>query len=227
MRPGTVRVYAITNSRTVPVIPGLRAIRVGTLAALVAGTRQAPVPSPANLRRYHRTIAAIADALPAALPARFGTLMTEAELAVVLDARAPSFSAALRRVRGRVQMTLRLTGAPTRRGRPSPLDAARGALSASRRADRPPATPGSGRAYLRALAIRDRDISGFDTVRDALRSWIEEERVERRGDVVTVYHLIPRRSSAAYARAAARSIPTAGFRGVVSGPFPPYAFSAW
>ena len=75
-----VTVYAITNSRTVPDIPGLRALRVGTLAALVTDTRRTPAPSPANLRRYHRTIAAIADALPAALPARFGTLMTEPEL---------------------------------------------------------------------------------------------------------------------------------------------------
>lgn len=210
----TVTVYAITNSRTVPVIPRLRAVRVGTLAALVADTRRTPAPTPANLRRYHRTVAAIADALPAALPARFGTLMTEAELAIVLHARAPSLIAALRRVRGRVQMTLRLTGARSRRGEPS---------------GPPPAKPvtGSGLAYLRALAVRERDIPGFDGVRTQLRSWIEEERVERRGDVVSVYHLVPRRSAGAYARTAARSITDAGLRGVVSGPFPPYAFSAW
>ncbi len=225
-----VTVYAITNSRTVPDIPGLRALRVGTLAALVTDTRRTPAPSPANLRRYHRTIAAIADALPAALPARFGTLMTEPELAIVLQARAPSLIATLRRVRGRVQMTLRLTSALRRRAGPSPLDSARGALSASRRGGRsgpPPAKPVSGREYLRELAASDRDIPGFDTVRQALESWIEEERVERRGEVVTVYHLVPRRSSAAYARTATRSIPAAGLRGVVSGPFPPYAFSGW
>lgn len=211
MKPATVRVYAVTNSRTVPDIPGLRAVRVGPLAALVASARRAAAPSPANLRRYHRTIADIADTLPAVLPARYGTLMTEPELAIVLHARAPSLIAALRRVRGRVQMTLRLTAMP----------AGKGSGSASQ------ATPVSGRDYLRALAARERDLAGFGAVRSALRSWIKEERVEHRGDVVSVYHLVPRRSSAAYARTAAGSIAQAGLRGVVSGPFPPYAFSTW
>jgi hypothetical protein len=201
-----VTVYAITNSRAVPHIPGLRAVRAGPLTALVASARRAPAPSPANLRRYHKTIAAIADTVPAVLPARYGTLTTEPELEMVLHSRVQSLITALRRVHGRVQMTLRLTGVA------SPAE---------------PLKTSSGRAYLRALAGRERDIPGFDAVRAELRSWIDEERVERRGDVVSVYHLVPRRSSAAYARTAARSIAGAGLRGVVSGPFPPYAFSVW
>jgi hypothetical protein len=131
--------------------------------------------------------------------------MTESELASVLRSRAQSLTASLRRVRGHVQMTVRLTGVP----------------------QTPPVKATSGRAYMRALAERERVMPEFDSVRSALGSWIKEERVERRGHVVSVYHLIPRRSSGAYARAAATSIAEAGLRGVVSGPFPPYAFSAW
>ena len=151
-------------------------------------------------------MAAIADALPAVLPVRYGTLMPEPELAIVLHARKQSLLAALRRVRGRVQMTLRLTDV---------------SLPAK------PVKASSGRAYLRALAVRERAIPGFDSVRSALQSWIDEERVDRRGQVVSVYHLVPRRAAAAYARTAARSMKESGLHGVVSGPFPPYAFSTW
>ena len=63
-------------------------------------------------------------------------------------------------------------------------------------------------------------------MRSALGAWIVEERVERKGEVVSVYHLIRRQAAAAYGRAATAALARAGLRGVVSGPFPPYAFSA-
>jgi hypothetical protein len=201
----TVNVYAITSSRGVPDIDGMRVIRVGALAALVTDVRRPPAATPANLRKYHRTLAIIADAVPATVPVRFGTTMSESELAIILFSRAISLTKTLRRVRGRVQMTLRLPGT--------------GRFTA------PPAGPvKSGREYLRTIAARERDVPGFDAVRKILARWIMEERIERRDNIVSIYHLVPRRSAAVYARRANAAMADAGVRGVVSGPFPPYAF---
>jgi Gas vesicle synthesis protein GvpL/GvpF len=211
VRSRAVSVYAVTNSRTVPDAPGLRPVRVGNLTALVASARRAPAPTAANLRRYHETIAAIAAVLPAVLPVRFATIMTEPELVLVLRARAKSLTETLRRVRGGVQMTLRLAGVPQQ-------DAA---------AVRPPGGRArSGMDYLQQRAAREREVPGFEAVRSVLGAWIVEERVERKGEVVSVYHLIRRTAAPAYRRAATAALVRAGLRGVVSGPFPPYAFSA-
>ena len=209
-----VGVYAITGSRLIPETPGvrLRAVRVGALTALVSDVRRSPAPIPAHLRRHHRVIAAVADALPAVLPVRFGTVMTEPELAIVLHARQQFFRSALARVRGRVQMTVRLVGKDQDRR-----------SSASHRVR----SAESGAAYLQARAASAREVEGLAPVRTALARWIRDERVEHNGAIVSVYHLIPRRSSAAYARSAGQALAAAGLRAVVSGPFPPYAFSSW
>ena len=209
----SVGVYAITGSRLIPETPGvrLRAVRVGALTALVSDVRRSPAPIPAHLRRYHGVIAAIADALPAVLPVRFGTVMTESELAIVLHSRAQTFGAALARVRGNVQMTVRLVTAHRDRPSTSP----------------PVRSMASGTSYLQSRAVSAREIEGFAPVRAALARWIRDERVDRSGAIVSVYHLVPRRSSSAYARAAERTLAAAGLRAVVSGPFPPYAFSSW
>jgi hypothetical protein len=208
----TVSVYAITGSRLIPETPGvcLRAVRVGALTALVSDVRRAPAPIPANLRRHHRVVAAIADAVPAVLPVRFGTVMTESELAIILHSRAQTFRAALARVRGNVQMTVRLVNS-----------------GGTRVAVPAPGKTDSGKAYLQARAASARDVEGFAPVRAALTRWIRDEHVERAGAIVSVYHLVPRRSSSAYARAAERTLAAAGLRAIVSGPFPPYAFSSW
>jgi hypothetical protein len=55
--------------------------------------------------------------------------------------------------------------------------------------------------------------------------WVRDERVEHRGEVSSVYHLIPRASTEAYRRAVQTSADAAGLRVIVSGPWPPYAFS--
>lgn len=214
MTSGTVTVYAITSSRIVPQIAGLRlrALRVGPLTALVASARRAPAPTTAALRRYHQTITAIAAALPAVLPARFGTRMTEPELATVLHLRAAAFRAALKQVSGRVQMTLRLTGTGTN----TEQRAAGGGRTASRE---------SGTAYLRSLASQSQ-VPGFAPIREALGRFIKAERVEHQGAVTSIYHLVPRRSAGAYATAAAEALSASGMRAVVSGPFPAYAFTA-
>jgi len=210
-------VYAIASDNRVPSISGiaLRAIGTGRVWAIVAPARRAPDPTPTRLRRYHRIVTAIADHSAATLPARFGTIIDEAELMVVLRSRKPALTSALRHVRGHVQMTMRVLdigGAP--------------ALASTQRQG---AAPQSGRDYLhqRAAATNSRQIPGFAPVRDALGRWVRDEHVDRTQDVASVYHLVRRSAVNAYLRAAGGAISESGLRVVVSGPFPPYAFTSW
>jgi hypothetical protein len=210
-------VYAIAAAGRTADVGGLRlrAIRRSGVAAFVSDVRQAPKATPYQLRRHHRIVAGLAGQLPSILPVRFGTVMDEGELAAILVMRHRSLTTALRHVRGRVQMTLRIPA-----GEP-PV--------------RPPAgrpVPGRqrGRRYLEtraAAAAAERQIPGFDPVRAALGRWVRDERVERIRGVASVYHLVPRASVEAYTRAAQAAMTQHSVRAVLSGPFPPYAFTSW
>jgi hypothetical protein len=207
-------VYAIT-ARPCALNAGgvrLRAIGGGPVWATAALVRRAPAVTPASLRRYHRIVTAIAAASPAVLPVRFATLMEEPELLAVLRARRTALAAALRHVRDHAQMTVRLIEPAS-----PPARAARLAV------------PRSGRDYLaaRADAISSRTIPGFAPVRRAVEQWVREERVERTAGVTSIYHLVPRRADGRYREAAVAALQDAGVRAVVSGPFPPYAFTSW
>ena len=87
----------------------------------------------------------------------------------------------------------------------------------------------SGREYLRVRA-RDaaarRVVPGFEPMRAAVARWIRDERIEHRGGVSTIYHLIPRASSTRYRQALGDAASAAGLPAVVSGPWPPYAFTS-
>jgi len=189
----------------------LEIVRAADLAAVTGERRRAPRPTVAAMRRYDAVQRALADQLPAVLPARFGTCMGSVEeLAFVLRARDASLRAALREVRGRVQMTLRSADAETARGAPA--------------TDR-----GSGLAYLRsraAGAARSREVPALAPVLSAVTRWVRAERVVRYGQVASVYHLIPRGSVQAYANAAQQAADATGVRMVLTGPFPAYAFGA-
>ena len=160
----------------------------------------------------------LAERFPAMLPARFGTVMPADELMFILSSRRVGLSRALSHVRGRAQMTVRIMETEGREGAVTegpPLH--RSAISRS------------GRAYLRARAreaAAQRHIRGFEPVRAAVARLVRDERVERRGTVSTVYHLIPRASSERYRQALERALAAAALSAVVSGPWPPYAFAA-
>ena len=131
-----------------------------------------------------------------------------------LRARDASLRAALREVRGRVQMTLRSVDP----------DSASVAPPGGRPTDR-----GSGLAYLRsraAEAARSREVRALGPVLSAVTRWVRAERVARSGTVASVYHLIPRGSVQAYANAAQRAAEAAGVPMMLTGPFPAYAFGA-
>jgi len=210
----TLCVYAITATPCALVVSGVRLHSVGSghVWATAAPVRRPPALTSASLRRYERTISAIADSSPALLPVRFGTVMEETELLAILRSRRMALAAALRQVRGHVQMTVRLI-TPA-----SPPDETAGTRGSR-----------SGRDYLtaRAAAASSRKIPGFASVRTILERWIKEERVERTSGVTSIYHLVPRRAAGPYRQAVVAALQDAGLRAVVSGPFPPYAFTSW
>ena len=212
-------VYAIVPGRPVPSIrvrdERLRVVRRGPVAAVVSESPRGRSPSPANLRRHDRVMRALAGRVTAILPVRFGTSMAEDELTFVLTARRAAFVRALAHVRNRVQMTVRVPGARSPVHDPSPA------------VYQAHATAATGREYLLTRARQvaaARAVPGFAPIRESVRRWVRDERVERRGTVASVYHLIPRTSADAYRRAVGHASADAGLRVIVTGPWPPYAF---
>lgn len=200
-------VYAVTSSRGTAAGTGLsrerlRVVRAGGLAAIVGDARGPARPTPASLVGYDRIIQALSARNRALLPARFNTLVEdEDEVRLILRSRQGSLRNALGRVRGRVQMSVRLKSVP------------------------PPERSGralSGADYLRGRASAGR-VAEFEPLREAVARWVRDARVERKADVATIYHLIPRASVSAYVRTLKAAAGPQPLR--IAGPFPPYAFA--
>ena len=190
----------------------LRLIVAAGLAAVVGEVARVPRASIAAFRRHDAVVRALAGKLPAVLPVRFGSCMGIEELQLVLRARRAPLRAALRSVRGRVQMTLR------------------GVDDASVPPRRVGAYYASGGAYLRArtlAAAREREGHSLAPLLPAVSRWVRAEKVERRAGIASVHHLVPRGCVAAYARAMHRTAEAEGVRMTLTGPFPPYAFGTW
>lgn len=217
-------VYAVTGAAAGPIrVRGFRGealtlIRVAGLGAVVGPAGRAPKPTAANLSAYHDSLQRLSRSLPSVLPVRYGTLMSDEEIAFVLRARRQSLRRALRLVKGRLQMTVRL------------IETGDGAHVSSEAVERDGAAgAGSGTAFLMAkasTAARARAVPAFDGLRPAVRRWVRAERVERRKGVVSIYHLVPRGSAAAYQRALRAAATAAGTAVQISGPFPAYAFAS-
>ena len=214
-------VYAIVGARaaSMPLRTGqrLRVVRSGTVAAVVLEVRRSPSPSEANLRGYERTMRELAERYPALLPARFGTVMKAAELMFVLSSRGPALSRALAVVRNKAQMTVRLVTRNEKARRTAAADQGVSSISSS------------GRDYLIArarAAAAERTVTEFEPLRAAVMQWVRGERVERKGSVPTVYHLVPRGSAERYRKALEQAAAAAGVPLAVSGPWPPYAFTS-
>ena len=203
----------------------LSAITVGRVTAIAGELARPPKPTERTLRTYDRVVHSLSERLPAVIPVRFGTCFADLEeLTMILRARQYTFRSSLRALRGRVQMTTRVMPGSGILGpgseESSPATSVRSPIP-------DPRSPGA--AYLRARATavaREHEIPGFAPLRAAVRRWVRDERVEKRGGFVSVYHLVPRGSAQAYRRALERSARDAGLRLVVSGPWPPYAFSS-
>lgn len=212
-------VYALASRLAGPAAPGrisvrgvlgepLQAVRIGPIDAIVGRVRAIPKPTDSNLRRYSRVMSALWRRTPALLPARFGTSARDlADLQVMIRSRERTLRRSLRAVRNRAQMTVRLVT----KGEP---DTARAT----------PKGKQSGTQYLRARQ-RAYAVPSFAPLRAAVRRWIRDERVEKRGGVASIYHLVPRGSADRYESAIQEAARTAGVRMILSGPWPPYAFA--
>lgn len=213
-------VYALTDA-AIPAWAddgrGIEAIPVGRFFAVCERRAAAPAVDEAELRRQHAIVLRIAESAPAVLPARFGSLVDDAELARILHDRAEVVLAALDRVRGHVQMTVRI--------------AVDGSLPAGgEETTRSPALQGcsptgSGRAYLQERfrqAIPDIPPRACVPL-NAVKKWVADERRPARGTgMITLYQLVRRADVQQYKDALAHA-DVAGMR--VSGPWPAFAFA--
>jgi hypothetical protein len=186
-------------------------LEVDRLFAAVERVTTAPALTEAALRDQHRIVLRLSSETDAILPARFGALMDQDELERVVRLRRAALRTALRQVRGRQQMTVRVFG---------PAPARRGALVAASGTDYLLARARSSRAFLPPLAR---------AICRAVRPLAVLERVDpgRGGVQATMHHLIQRDSIQRYldlvdATVSARESPPAV---AVSGPFPPFAFT--
>jgi hypothetical protein len=87
---------------------------------------------------------------------------------------------------------------------------------------------GPGARYLKVRATAERDPEALGSLRELVAGLVRAERVERGSGplVATVYHLVERGRTRAYASAVRRvASRIAPIRVTVSGPWPPYAFA--
>jgi hypothetical protein len=191
----------------------LNTVEADGIFAICERRRAAPAPTDTFLREQHARVVEIAAHVPALLPARFGAFMTKPDLVVLLWSRAAEIRHALDLVRGRVQMTLRITG-PRRRSSPF-------------------VPPGTGREYLeqRRRARVPPLPRTVRTLLTSLRPLVASERIEAAEGplLATVYHLVEAAQVARYQRAIGRHALKAGStptRVLVSGPGPAFAFTS-
>jgi hypothetical protein len=196
----------------------LRAVDCGDVVAVVGDMLEPPAIDAAALHEHDRAVRGIAAVAEAVLPARFGSLVgDQAELARRLQPLGPTLAAALARVAGTEQMTIRVyerePTAPTATS--AAPDLGPGARYLVERAQRP------GHETWRAVR---------DALLPALAPLVRAERVESHDTpplVATVHHLIERGRGELYAATAHRAATAlTGAAIEVRGPWPPYAFAA-
>ena len=191
--------------------PRMEIVPVDELFAAIQRRSAAPRVSEAALRQQHRIVMQLAKRAGAILPARFGTLVDRLELERVVRMRRVTLKDALRQVRGKQQMTIRVFGAAP--------------------AKRPSRVPASGTEYLRDRAASRRPVlsDAATAIRRSVRSVVSAERVDpaRPGLQATMHHLVRADAIPRYLAlldlAVERLEPPP--RVSVSGPFPPFAFA--
>lgn len=204
-------VYALTDvARPAPFTSGkrkLQALEVKGVSAIVEAVRARRPVTEETLRAQHATVARLARRFEALLPVRFGAVFAPHDLAARMESDHEVIRRALERVRGRVQMTIRLHGAPAR---PLPREA-------------------SGTAWLIARIERDRLLRRTAAqVRRAVSLFVDAERIDPgKGDLQgTVYHLVKSQHVEPYTSAITAVAPAlAPIRVTITGPWPVFAFA--
>ena len=217
----------------------LRALDMAGVEAVVGVQKSVPRATTTAMRRYDRVERELMEIYASVLPARFGTCApTVDELAASVQDRRASIRRNLRLVRHRVQMTARVFTQGSDRGQTGVRPRSdRGRIGVRPGSDRGRigVRPGSeyeygatqGTQYLRRR-MEETQIPGAQPLRDAVARWVRAERTERhtQGRLAgSLYHLIPRGAVPAYQRALERAAIAAQLTTIVSGPWPPYAFT--
>jgi hypothetical protein len=187
-------------------------LHIGRIAVAVEELEEPPSMTEHALRTQHAVVARLAKKLEAFLPARFGSFLPFDELERIVTARRDELREALRSVRGRVQMTVRIVAATP---------------AAAVKREGKPAT--SGTAYLNAR--RAASLGPLPPVAailgGAVRSLLHAERVEtdREHGRTALFHLIDRKDVRRYRSAIARASASEVGEVMVTGPFAPFAFA--
>jgi hypothetical protein len=207
-------VYALLERRVRSIrVSGRRIefVSFGSMAAAVERRKAGPKISERSLLEQHRIVTRLSELSPALLPVRFGALVDAAELGRIIALRRSVLKAALRQLRGKAQMTVRVFG-PIAGQVSDPANLAR-----------------SGTEYLQSLAAARRvELPWMIAIRRAVQAVVSAERAEKGHGAVqgTLHHLVPIGRLEEYRSRIDRAVrlrdPT---RLVVSGPFPPFAFA--
>ncbi len=181
----------------------LRLLGCGEVAAVLGASLPASAIDETALREYARVIEVLMDDGPV-LPARWGSVATEKEIAATLHARHGELRQALERVRGAVEFSVRPpTEGLATGGRPA-ADAATG-------------TGGPGTAYLRARLAGQRGERELSELIDAAAGGMVRARAWRPTRALAL--LVERDRAAEFAaRIRARGL-------VLTGPWPPWSFA--
>lgn len=207
----------------------VRVLALGALAAVVSEAGgEAAVVNEENLLAHNRVNAA-ALAVTTPLPCRFGTRAAPERLAEYVSANEAALAAALARVRGRVEMSVKLLEKPGAKGRKPEAEGEAVGTEAG--------AAGAGTAF---LLKKRRELLGEEGARrraEGAAAWLAgglaglaQETAERLSPSEALFvraaHLVERARVGEYrARLRALAAERADLRLLASGPWPPYSFS--
>jgi hypothetical protein len=207
-----IELYAITDhpGPPLPDLAPLKAVRIDGLAAVCAPASEAEA-SPETLWRHEEIVEALMSDRDL-LPARYGTrLEDEAAIARALEDRRDELAAALDRVRGAVELSVRVAAAGARPDAVAPPKA------------------GSGAEYLRVRARAEASHERTaGTVHEPLAALSRASVVgrPRPPELFRAAYLVERDAVASFTAAVARlQDASAGLGILCTGPWPPYSFS--
>ena len=183
----------------------LRTVEIDGIFAICWRRTAAAKVSEETLRRQHQAVVDVARRVRSILPVRFGALIEKDQLVERVHNHQEVLRAALEEVRDCVQMTVRVFG-DRPAGIPVQVSSGRQYLEGRQRA-LDPVLPANAQAFLQSV-----------------RRLVLRERLEpgAAGLLATIYHLLPSDRESAYSAA----VPTSRFPNlIVSGPWPPFAFT--
>jgi len=193
--------------------------RVGSILAVVERRADVPPAEFGTLQRHQAVVSDLAARVPAILPVRFGTLLDTDALEEVLGEREEDVADGFDLVRGRVQFTWRPKQVRGPRSEiRDPRSEVRGPTSGVR----------SGTDYLRraARSMNPAAPAAWRTLRSKLKPLVVCERYQPAiaSAPESLYHLVARTNVTPYQRLGAEFV-SAGRKLVLTGPFPPFAFT--